>query len=201
MFCNYISNTSILLCRCSPKTILTYCTNGVLLRTLMGSSNSLSRVTHLIIDEVHDRDRLSDFILITIRNYLVKYPDLRLILMSATIDTNLFSSYFNNCPVINVPGKLFDVKQYFLEDILKNTRYMSDAMVKNQRRVTKQIKNLKIDAFDINQMTMGLMDDNPQVCSHSYSTLNIVFNIIFHSQYLISNKTYKMDAIGVHQNK
>nr|XP_018900737.1 PREDICTED: probable ATP-dependent RNA helicase YTHDC2 [Bemisia tabaci]XP_018900738.1 PREDICTED: probable ATP-dependent RNA helicase YTHDC2 [Bemisia tabaci] len=148
--------------RCSPKTILTYCTNGVLLRTLMGSSNSLSRVTHLIIDEVHDRDRLSDFILITIRNYLVKYPDLRLILMSATIDTNLFSSYFNNCPVINVPGKLFDVKQYFLEDILKNTRYMSDAMVKNQRRVTKQIKNLKIDAFDINQMTMGLMDDNPQ---------------------------------------
>lgn len=78
---------------------------------------------------------------------------------------------------------------------------MSDAMVKNQRRVTKQIKNLKIDAFDINQMTMGLMDDNPQVWSHSYSTLNIVFNIIFHSQYLISNKTYKMDAIGVHQNK
>merc|ERR1712183_219892 len=64
--------------RVSPKTLLTFCTNGVLLRTLMGSGHnnpclgsfnqsentcSLSSVTHIIIDEVHERDRFSDFLL------------------------------------------------------------------------------------------------------------------------------------------
>lgn len=53
------------------------------------------------------------------------YPDLRVILMSATIDTTLFSKYFNNCPVIEIPGRAFPVQQYFLEDCVELTKFIA----------------------------------------------------------------------------
>jgi len=46
-------------------------------------------------------------------------PDLRVILMSATIDTSLFAKYFNNCPVVEVVGSVYPVKEYFLEDCVE----------------------------------------------------------------------------------
>lgn len=51
------------------------------------------------------------------------YPDLRVILMSATIDTTLFSRYFNDCPVIEIPGRAHPVQQYFLEDCIELTKF------------------------------------------------------------------------------
>jgi hypothetical protein len=86
--------------RVSPKTLLTYCTGGVLLRTLMGGDSILATVTHILVDEVHERNRFTDFLLIALRDSLAKFRSLRLILMSATIDTLIFTRYFNNCPVI-----------------------------------------------------------------------------------------------------
>lgn len=65
----------------------------------------MSTVTHIIIDEVHERDRLSDFVLIILRDAIAKYKGLKLILMSATLDTKMFAKYFNNCPVIT--GNIF----------------------------------------------------------------------------------------------
>ena len=41
----------------NPNTLLTYCTNGVLLRTLMGNLQALNSVTHVIVDEIHERDK------------------------------------------------------------------------------------------------------------------------------------------------
>lgn len=51
-------------------------------------------------DEVHERDRFSDFLLIVLRDLLPKYPNLHLVLMSAAYNIELFSKYFNECPVI-----------------------------------------------------------------------------------------------------
>jgi len=39
--------------------------------------------------------------------------------MSATIDTTLFSNYFNNCPIVEVPGRAFPVQEYYLEDCIQ----------------------------------------------------------------------------------
>lgn len=39
--------------------------------------------------------------------------------MSATIDTTLFSSYFNDCPIVEVPGRTHPVKEHYLEDCIK----------------------------------------------------------------------------------
>ena len=69
----------------SPKTCLTFCTYGVLLRSLMGGDAILASLTHVIIDEVHERDAMSDFLVTVLRDALARHRGLRLILMSATV--------------------------------------------------------------------------------------------------------------------
>ncbi len=50
----------------------------------------MEEVTHIVVDEIHERDRFADFLLITLRDLLPAYPKLRLVLMSATLHTALF---------------------------------------------------------------------------------------------------------------
>jgi HrpA-like RNA helicase len=52
----------------------------------------------------------SDFLLVVLRDMVHTYPEMRIILMSATIDTTLFSSYFGNCPIVEVEGSAFPVQ-------------------------------------------------------------------------------------------
>lgn len=85
----------------------------------MCGESSVANVTHIIVDEVHERDRFCDFLLIALRDLLIKFRNLHLILMSATLETDIFCKYFMNCPVVSVPGRQYPVKEYFLEDILK----------------------------------------------------------------------------------
>lgn len=121
-----------------PKTLLIYCTNGILLRTLMNGDQCLDNFTHIIVDEVHERDRFSDFLLICLRECLVNHPHLRLILMSATMDINLFQKYFNNAPLYFVPGRMYPVTEYYLDDILQLLSYESPAMFKEKKHFVKQ---------------------------------------------------------------
>lgn len=104
-----------------PYGSIMFCTVGVLLRKLEGG---LRGVSHVLVDEVHERDADTDFALILLRDMVHTYPDLRIILMSATVDTTLFASYFGNCPVIEVPGRTYPVKQYFLEDCIELTEFI-----------------------------------------------------------------------------
>lgn len=131
--------------RVSPQTGLIYCTTGVLLRTLMGSNKSFSNITHVIIDEIHERDKFTDYLLIVLRDSLPKNPSLKLILMSATMDTKVFTKYFNNCPFIEIPGRLFPVKSYFLEDILQITNYSNKDMQRIMRSLKDSNQNKKND--------------------------------------------------------
>ncbi|XP_050298612.1 putative ATP-dependent RNA helicase DHX57 [Anthonomus grandis grandis] len=107
----------------SASTRLTFCTTGILLRRLEGEP-SLPNVTHIIVDEVHERSEESDFLLLILKELLPLRPDLKVILMSATLNANLFSQYFGEIPVISIPGRTFPVEQYFLEDILEETGYV-----------------------------------------------------------------------------
>ncbi|KAK2819379.1 hypothetical protein Q5P01_024940 [Channa striata] len=109
--------------RVSPKTLLTFCTGGVFLRTLMAGDASLTTVTHVIVDEVHERDGLTDFLLTKMREVLQKIPTLKLILSSAALDIDLFLQYFDSCPVIHLKGRQFEVEELFLEDILRLTGF------------------------------------------------------------------------------
>ncbi|KAI7992631.1 DExH-box ATP-dependent RNA helicase DExH1 [Camellia lanceoleosa] len=108
--------------KCSAQTRLLFCTTGVLLRKLV-QDPVLTGVSHLLVDEIHERGMNEDFLLIILRDLLPRRPDLRLILMSATINAELFSKYFGNAPTIHIPGLTFPVAELFLEDVLEKTRY------------------------------------------------------------------------------
>ncbi|XP_030006007.1 3'-5' RNA helicase YTHDC2 isoform X3 [Sphaeramia orbicularis] len=128
--------------RVSPMTLLTFCTSGVFLRTLMAGDVSLTTVTHVIVDEVHERDGLTDFLLTKMRDLLQKIPTLKLILSSAALDIDLFIQYFGSCPVIHIKGRQFEVQELFLEDILRMTGFKTKDMKKykedTQREANKQ---------------------------------------------------------------
>lgn len=111
--------------RRGPGTRLVYCTTGVVLRQLQGSAD-LKGVTHLIIDEVHERSVQSDFLMIVVKEILARRSDLKVILMSATLDSAKFSAYFDHCPVINIPGRTFPVEVFYLEDAIEKTGYVVD---------------------------------------------------------------------------
>ncbi|KAM1608410.1 hypothetical protein EV1_020382 [Malus domestica] len=101
-------------------TRLLFCTTGILLRRLLVDRN-LKGVTHVIVDEIHERGMNEDFLLIVLKDLLPRRPELRLILMSATLDSELFSSYFGRAQIIHVPGFTYPVRTHFLEDVLEIT--------------------------------------------------------------------------------
>jgi ATP-dependent RNA helicase DHX36 len=120
----------------SKDTQLIFLTPGILLRKLQ-SSPKLSEYTHIIIDEVHERDKYTEFLLITLRDLLPVRPDLRLVLMSATLQTEVLVNYFCDCdnpfykkypPArIEIEGRAFPVQEFFLEDVIQMTEYIDTA--------------------------------------------------------------------------
>lgn len=83
----------------------------------------------MILDEVHEREKFTDFLLIGIKDAIRVYPNLKIIMMSATMNSLHFSQYFNNCPIIDVPGECYEVKTIYLGDLLIKTNYVTADMV------------------------------------------------------------------------
>jgi ATP-dependent RNA helicase DHX29 len=104
------------------QTRLVYATVGVVLR-MLESSGGLQEVTHLVIDEVHERSIDTDFLLVILRSLLERRPELKVILMSATVDAARFSRYLNDAPILTVPGRTFPVQTRYLEDAIELTHY------------------------------------------------------------------------------
>ena len=77
----------------------------------------------LLQDEVHERDKFVDFLLLCLREALPKHPNLRIILMSATLNMELFSTYFDNCPIIC--GKSSNTMHWFLNPKSQSKIYIS----------------------------------------------------------------------------
>ena len=110
--------------RCELTRIL-FCTTGVLLQKLI-LSKTLQDYTHIILDEVHERDQPMDFLLILIRTlWLRNSPNVKILLMSATIEVDKLAKYFRQVqhgeirPASHffVGDRLFDVQEMYLEHI------------------------------------------------------------------------------------
>ncbi|KAL8651060.1 MAG: hypothetical protein Q9226_004873, partial [Calogaya cf. arnoldii] len=104
------------------ETRLVYATTGIVMR-MLEASDDLQEITHLVLDEIHERSIESDFLLIVLRKLLVRRPALKVILMSATVDAEKFSSYFNGAPVLRVPGRIYPVQIRYLEDAVEETNF------------------------------------------------------------------------------
>lgn len=102
----------------------------------------LSGISHLILDEIHERDVISDFIITLLKQIIARRSDLKLILMSATLNAEQFCKYYNNCRSINIPGFTYPVKSYYLEDVLSrvNFNFPPYREVNNWRRHLKHEK-------------------------------------------------------------
>ena len=110
----------------SDKSRLIYATTGIVLR-MLEENNDLGGITHLIIDEVHERSIESDFLLIVVKRLLQQRRDLKVVLMSATLQSERFNEYFGgHCSIFNVPGRTFPVEQRFLEDAIELSGYTCD---------------------------------------------------------------------------
>ena len=100
---------------------LIYATTGIALRML--ESGAFDEITHIIIDEVHERSIESDFLLMVLKVIMQQRPELKIVLMSATLDAERISEYFGGCPMLHVPGRTFPVDEYYLEDVLELCDY------------------------------------------------------------------------------
>jgi len=109
----------------SESTRLLFCTVGVLLKQLQSGVAALSRVTHIFIDEVHERSADCDLLILLLRQIMRQNrPDLRLVLMSATIEVEKLSRYFGgNVPTMSIPGRTFPVETFWLEDVVEMSGY------------------------------------------------------------------------------
>ncbi len=94
--------------RTSPDTYVKVMTDGILLAETQ-SDRMLEAYDTIIIDEAHERSLNIDFLLGYLRNLLYKRPELKVIVTSATIDTERFSEHFGGAPIIEVSGRTYPV--------------------------------------------------------------------------------------------
>lgn len=177
-------------------TRLLFCTTGILLRRLL-VDRMLKGVTHVIVDEIHERGMNEDFLLIVLKDLLPRRPELRLILMSATLNADLFSSYFGGAPMIHIPGFTYPVRSHFLENILEMTGYRlttdnqidnygQDKMWKMQKQALRKRKSQiasavedTLEAVDLREYSLRTRDSlscwNPDSIG-----FNLIEHVLFH---------------------
>lgn len=117
-------------------TKVTFVTTGVLLRRLQTSGGStddvvaaLADISHVVVDEVHERTLDTDFLLALLRDVLRKRKDLKVILMSATLDAEVFETYFGGEGIVGkveIEGRTFPVDDYYIDDVVRMTGFGAD---------------------------------------------------------------------------
>ncbi|KAJ7071028.1 P-loop containing nucleoside triphosphate hydrolase protein [Mycena amicta] len=135
---------------------ITFCTTGVFLKRMQSNlsndnrfeGRSLDDVTHVVVDEVHERDVDTDILLVVLKQMMQdrkkRNIPLKIILMSATIDPTLFQQYFPDehgrpATVIEVPGRSFPVTKHFMESFLPDILRGPASWIMREPQVAKYV--------------------------------------------------------------
>lgn len=109
-----------------PHTQVKIMTDGMLL-TEIQSDPDLRSYSVIIVDEAHERSLNIDFLLGYLKLILKRRPDLKVVITSATIDTDAFSKAFDNAPILEVSGRLYPVETVYapIDELLEDTGEMT----------------------------------------------------------------------------
>lgn len=134
----------------SPQTKIKFMTDGMLLAEIQ-SDPLMREYDTVIIDEAHERSLNIDFLLGHLNQLRAKRPDLKVIITSATIDTEKFSQAFNNAPIIEVSGRVYPVDIIYapLEELLdeEDEYTFLNGIVESVDRIMEEFGNGDILAF------------------------------------------------------
>ena len=137
-----------------PDGSITFCTTGVFLKQLQSylseheRSRTMDAITHIVVDEVHERDIDTDLLLVVLKQILAQKKannqSLKIVLMSATIDPTLFQNYFADesgvpAKTFSVPGRSFPVDKYFLDDYVSKVSQGPSRWIFREENVAKYL--------------------------------------------------------------
>lgn len=127
--------------RMSPSTRFKFMTDGILLAERR-EDPLFKRYHTIIVDEAHERSLNIDFLLGLLKGILPKRRDLRVVISSATLDAERFSTFFDHAPVVTVPGRLFPIDVEWMGDEMEGADDLP-------RRVGKAVDWVGPDSGDI----------------------------------------------------
>ena len=162
-------------------TKITFVTTGILLRRLQNSGGSseavvaaLEDVSHVVVDEVHERSLDTDFLLVLLRNVLKRRQSLKVILMSATLDAAIFEDYFGGPSIVGkveIPGRTFPVDDYYVDDVVQITGFRAGFQNVKPEEREESCENLEIS---VSNTIRGLgMDINYELIARTVQAIDL----------------------------
>lgn len=159
-------------------TRLVFATTGVILRRLSaGGDANLEGISHIVVDEVHERSVDGDFLLLQLKELLQRNKTIKVILMSATINQQTFIDYFGGVPTLEIPGFTHPVQDLYLEDYISRLDYKPEQPARfkiKQNEDQKMSLRTSLEKLDLNDRDRNAVEAISTSQSISYDLIGSI---------------------------